>query len=94
MATFIMFGQYSTDSFKGMSAERTASVVEQIKGFGGEVNSMYAMLGQDDLLFIVDFPSTVVALKASVAINKETGISFTTSPAVPVEEFDDLVADL
>lgn len=94
MATFIMFGQYSADSFEGMSSERTASVVEQVKGFSGEVKGMYALLGQDDLLFIVDFPSTVVALKASVAINKATGISFTTSPAVPVEEFDNLISDL
>jgi hypothetical protein len=33
-------------------------------------------------------------MKASVAISKTTGISFTTSPAVPVEEFDKLMSDV
>lgn len=94
MATYVMVGKYTAGSFEGMSSERTAKVVEQIKGFGGTVNAMYALLGQNDLLFIVDFPSTTVAMKASVAINKATSISFTTSPAVSVEEFDAMLGDL
>jgi hypothetical protein len=32
------------------------------------------------------------AMQASVALNKLTGISFTTLPAVTVEEFDKLIA--
>ena len=94
MATYIMYGTYSGDSFDGMGSQRTQSVVEKIKTFGGEVHGMYALLGQDDLLFIVEFPSTAAAMKASVSIQKATGTSFTTSPAVTVEEFDNLVADL
>jgi len=94
MATFIMFGKYSVESLKGMNPERTTEVVSLINKYGGEVKSMYALLGNNDLVFIVDFPSTDVALKASVAANKITGISFTTSPAVTVEEFDSLTGDI
>jgi len=43
---------------------------------------------------ITTFPGVEQAMKASVAISKTTGISFTTSPAVPVEEFDKLMTDV
>ena len=33
-------------------------------------------------------------MKASVALSKLTGISFTTSPAVPVEDFDKMIAQV
>jgi hypothetical protein len=39
----------------------------------------------------VDFPSLEQAIKTSVALAKLLGISFTTSPAVSMEEFDKLV---
>ena len=94
MATFILFGKYSSQSLQQMSAERTTAAVELIGKFGGEVQSMYATLGQHDLVLVVWFPGVEEAMKASVALGRATGISFTTEPAVPVEEFDQLMADL
>jgi hypothetical protein len=41
---------------------------------------------------IVDFPGVREAMKASVGLNKALGISFATMPALPVEDFDKLVA--
>ena len=90
MATFIMLGKYSAESAKGIAPERTGKIVEQIKKVGGESKSMYVLLGEYDLLFIVDFPDIREAMRASVALNRLTGISFTTSPAITVEEFDKL----
>jgi len=43
------------------------------------------------LAFVVDFPGMAEVLKASVALTKLTGIGFTTSPAISVEEFDKIV---
>jgi hypothetical protein len=40
---------------------------------------------------MVDFPGVKEAMQASVKLAQLLGISFTTSPAVTVEEFDDLV---
>ncbi|MHC4387671.1 MAG: GYD domain-containing protein [Planctomycetota bacterium] len=91
MATFFMFGKYSSEALKAMSAERTDKAVSLIKKFGGQVNSMYALLGERDLVLIVDFPELEQAIKASVALTKMTGVSFTSSPAVPVEEFDKMI---
>ncbi len=55
---------------------------------------MYATLGQNDLVLILDFPGVKEAMKASVALTKLTGIGFTTSPAVPVNVFDKMMAGL
>jgi len=94
MATFIMFGKYSSESVKEMSAKRTDKTVKLMKKFKGKMNSMYALLGQQDLVFIADFPGVKEAMKASVSLSKLTGISFTTSPAVTVDEFDKMMADV
>jgi len=92
MATFFMLGKYSSDALKGVSTVRTDKAMKLIKKFGGEVKSMYALLGEIDIVFILTFPDMEKAIQASVALNKLTGISFTTLPAVTVEEFDKLMA--
>jgi len=92
MATFIMFGKYTAEGFKGMSAARTKKAAALIKKSGGTVQGMYATLGQHDLVCIVELPGVEAAMRASVALSKMTGIAFTTAPAVPVEQFDKLMA--
>ena len=91
MPIFMMFGKYSSESMKEISPERTDRVVNLIKKHGGKVISMYAVLGEHDLVFTLDFPDAEKAMATSVELNKLTGISFTTSPVVEVEKFDKLV---
>jgi uncharacterized protein with GYD domain len=92
MATYLMFGKYSPEALKGISAKRTAEAKSLIKKNGGELKAAYAVLGGVDLVMIVDLPDTARAMAASAALAKATGIGFTTAPAVSVEEFDRLVA--
>ena len=92
MATYFMCGKYSSLAVKGMSPKRTDKIVSLVKKLGGAVRSMYALLGETDLVFIVDFPKTEQAIQASVALSKLTGISFSTSQAVTVKEFDKLIS--
>jgi len=95
MATFFMFGRYtSAEALKGISPKRTKEAENLIKKFGGKVESMYVLLGEKDLVAILTFPGVEQAMKASVALGKMTGISFTTMPAVPVEEFDKLISEV
>jgi len=94
MPIFMMFGKYSTEALKGISSERTDKAVELIKKNGGKVISMYAVMGEHDLVFTLDFPIPENAIAASVALNKLTGISFTTSPVVEVEKFDRLISEV
>jgi len=94
MTTYLMFGRYSLDAVKGISAERTDKATAVIKEHGGEVKAGYALLGKDDLLLIVDFPGIEQAMKTSVALTKLLGISFATSPAVTVEDFDRIMEEV
>lgn len=90
MATFFMFGKYSSDSVKEISAERTVKASAIVSDLGGEIKAGYALLGKTDLVLIVELPGMKEAMKASVELNKLLGIAFTTAPAVTVEEFDKL----
>jgi len=94
MATFLLFGKYSPQALQELSIQRTDKAKSLVAHFGGEVKAIYAALGPNDLLFIVDLPGTEEAMKASVALTKLTGIALTTSPAVPVEDFDRMMSEL
>lgn len=92
MPIFMMFGKYTTEAMQGISPERTDKAVEIIEANGGKVISMYAVMGEHDLVFTLDFPNSENAFAASVALHKATGITFNTSPVVEVEMFDKLIA--
>jgi uncharacterized protein with GYD domain len=88
MATFFMFGNYSSDAVEEISPKRTEEAANLIKGLGGSIKGMYALLGEHDLVLITELPGTQQAMQASVALSKMTGVCFATCPAVTVEEFD------
>jgi uncharacterized protein with GYD domain len=92
MATYFMFGKYSMEGMKGISAERTGQTLALIKENGGEFKGGYALLGDVDLILIVEMPDLGMAMKTSAALSDLLGISFRTAPAVSAEEFDKLMA--
>lgn len=87
-----MMGRYAIDSLKDVSADRTEDAVKVIRELGGEVRAMYALLGDIDILFIVELPGTEEAVKASLLLSTLTGIGFSTSPALEVPDFDRLAS--
>jgi len=93
MATFVMFGKYSSEAMKGLSKERTSEAAALVRKCGGEVKAAYALLGQTDLLLILDLPGTAEAMKTSMGLTKLTGIRFTTSQAITIEELDKLIGE-
>jgi uncharacterized protein with GYD domain len=94
MATYFLFGKYSSDAIKGMSANRTEKATKLIQKYGGELKSIYALLGENDIVIIATFPGVEQVVKASLAINKLTGIAFATSEAIAVEDFDRMISDV
>ena len=90
MQTFVMLGRYSQEAIKEMSRKRTQNTEEIIARMGGKIHEMYALLGEFDLLFVVDLPGTDDAMRLSVMLSRLTGISFSTYPAVSVGKFDSL----
>ena len=93
MSIFLMFGKYSSEAMKDISPDRTEKVREVIQKNGGKIIYMYAVMGEHDLVFTIDFPDADKAIASSVALYKLTGIHFTTSPVVDVEQFDRLVGE-
>jgi uncharacterized protein with GYD domain len=94
MATYFMFGKYSGAALSDISATRTHKAAEVVKKHGGQIKSIHALLGPHDLVVVVELPGLEQAMQASVGLAKLTGISFTTSPALEVAEFDGLVERL
>jgi len=94
MATFFMFGRYSAEALKDMSAARTKKAEKVIKRLDGKIVDMYALLGEWDLVLIVELPGVEEVVQASIAMNRMTGISFTSAPAISVGKLDKLVEKL
>jgi uncharacterized protein with GYD domain len=91
MSTYLLFGKYSPASIKDVSAERTGKATQLITENGGSVKAGYALLGETDLVLVIDFPSNEAAIKTSIGLAKMLGIAFSTAPAMSIEEFDKLV---
>jgi len=94
MPIFLMFGKYSSEAAKSISSVRTEKARDVIRNNGGHIISMFAVMGEHDLVFTIDFPDADAAIAASVALYRLTGIDFNSSPVVDVAQFDKLVGDV
>jgi len=93
METYIMLGKYSREGMEDISADRTGRVGKVVEQLGGKVEAIFAVLGEYDLVLRLQMPGTAEAMKASMELAKLTGVSFTTLPALSVEEFDRLAGN-
>ncbi|MGH7711111.1 MAG: hypothetical protein ACREOG_07495 [Gemmatimonadaceae bacterium] len=75
MTTYLMFGKYSLVSLKDISAKCTEQTVALIQQQGGKLKGAYALLGEVDLVLIVELLDTERAMKTSAALAKLLGIS-------------------
>ncbi len=90
MASYLLFGKYSQEGMKGISPDRTVKATALVKSNGGTVKAGYVLLGEVDIVLIVDLPNTEASIKVSMGLSKLLGVAFTTAPAITVEEFDKL----
>jgi uncharacterized protein with GYD domain len=88
MATYVLFGNYSTEALRSISTKRTDEAAALLRKHGGELKAGYALLGDTDLLLVVDLADNERAMKVSAELNKLLGISFRTAPALTISEFD------
>jgi uncharacterized protein with GYD domain len=94
MKTFFMLGKYSPGEVRNIAAHRTEQLREVVSRMGGKVIAAYALLGQYDLVLIVELPTLENAMKTAVALGQLFEISFRTSAAVPIDVFDNFVEEL
>ncbi len=88
---FILPGKYTNEGLETASKERTKKSVKIIEKNNGKLNSIYALLGNYDIILNVEFPDVKNAMQASIELTKLTNISFSSMPAIPVEELDNLI---
>ena len=91
MATYLMFGNYTPGDRDAISADRTEAANAVIGDCGGKLKGGYVMLGEKDLILIVEFPGIKEVIKASLALSQLMGVTFSTTPALSIEKFDKLV---
>jgi uncharacterized protein with GYD domain len=94
MATFFMFGRYSKNALEQVSVERTRQAHQVVGDLGGQIKGIYALLGEYDLALIVELPRMAEAMQASITLKRLTDISFFTTAALPIEEFDQMVGEM
>jgi uncharacterized protein with GYD domain len=94
MATYFMFGTYGRDAIRGISAARTKKAEALLKKLGGRLTGGYGLVGEKDIVLIVELPGIEELTKASIGLSRLTGISFASVPAIPIDRFDKLVAEL
>ncbi len=90
MASYLLFGKYTLEGIKGISPDRTAKATALIKANGGTVKAGYMLIGEIDLVLILDLPNNEASMKVSMGLSKLLGMGFVTAPAITVEEFDKL----
>lgn len=90
MATFVLFGNYTMDAIEDISSRRTEEAQKIIAEAGGKVIASYALLGEIDLVLVLDLPDIKSAMKVSVELSNLTEVAFTTCPAISIDEFDRL----
>lgn len=92
MARYLLEASYTAEGLKGLQKDkasgRQAAVAKTFASVGGKVESMYYVLGEHDVLLIVDVPDNVAI--ASVALKVcATGLVRTkTTPLLTIEEAD------
>ena len=94
MGTFFMFGKYSKQAIEGVSVDRTREAHQVVEKLGGKIKAIYALLGEYDLVIIAELPRMAEAMQASMTLKRLTDISFFTTAAMPVEEFDQMVGEM
>ena len=94
MNTFFMLGKYSPKGLRGIDGRRTRQIEELIGKSGGKLVCGFALLGEYDVVLVVELPNLEKAMRTAVAISQTTGLELKTSLAIPFSTFDQIVEDL
>lgn len=86
MPKFLMCGSCPTEALREVGVGYKEKTLKIAKMFNGEINAMYSTAGEYDLVLLIDLPDIESAMKASIELNKLTGVRFSTSPLIALEE--------
>jgi uncharacterized protein with GYD domain len=92
MAKYLFEARYTTEGAKGVGREggcgRRAAVAKMAEGLGGKLESFYFAFGEVDAYVVVDFPDSVSAAAAALAINQTGAVGVKTAVLISPEDMD------
>ena len=88
MPTYVLLSTLTTEGGQTLHThpERMAQVNQEIKDFGCNVVSQYALLGQYDFLTVVEAPDNETVAHLSVDLGSRGTVKVTTFPAIPIND--------
>ncbi len=92
--SLVKFTEQGITTMKQQGISRSDTVQKNVESMGGKLLSAYYCLGEYDVVAILEFPNNRAAMKAAV-LNASLGhIKITTMPAVPRNEWRELLQEL
>ncbi|HEV8540442.1 MAG TPA: GYD domain-containing protein [Nitrospiraceae bacterium] len=92
--SLVKFTEQGISTMKQQGIARSDEVQRNIESLGGRLVDAYYCLGEYDVVAILEFPNNRAAMKAAV-LNASMGhIKITTMPAVPRNEWRQLVQEI
>lgn len=93
MARYLFRANYTVEGTKGLikgggGTARKAAVQDALKGLGGDIESFYYALGDDDVFAIAQAPDNVSVAALSLAINASGAATVKTTVLLTPEEMD------
>ena len=96
MATYAILATLTrrgAEDLDGIVARRQKNL-EELAQAGIKVVADYALMGEYDFLYIVEAPDNLTILRETAKNSAAGTLHFRTMPAVPMDEFVNLVKDL
>ncbi len=90
MPLYVTLGKYTQEGIKGISPEQLQQIVSKVEANGGKRVAAYALMGEWDVLALVEYPDEQSAMRALAAIGKLDITTTRTMTALPLEEFVNL----
>lgn len=93
MARYLFRGSYTIEGTKGLiggggGTARRKAIQDALRPIGGEVESFYYGLGDDDVYIIAQVPDNVSAAALSLAVKAGGGAAVRTTVLLTPEEID------
>jgi uncharacterized protein with GYD domain len=90
--TLMKYTQQGRQNING-APERFQNARSLVESKGGKIIAIYGLLGEWDLMAIMEVPDEKTAMSISMAIGKQGNISAQTMTAVSEEDFANLARD-
>jgi uncharacterized protein with GYD domain len=92
MPKYLIQATYTTEGLRGLVTDsasgRRADVQAAVKALGGTVEAFYYAFGEDDVIMIVDLPTSIKAAAFALATSGSGAVRVRTTPLLTVEDVD------